>query len=77
MQHASEARTSGLARLRAQFGQHRLPLIAYVPFGDPLVPGHQYLDVYADAGVSILEVGMPTADPYLDGPEIAKETAAS
>lgn len=60
----------GRDRLRAQFGGHQLALIAYVPFGDPIAQGEAHLDLYGDAGVSILEIGVPTGDPYLDGPEI-------
>ncbi|MBX3031173.1 MAG: tryptophan synthase subunit alpha [Chloroflexi bacterium] len=33
------------------------------------------LDVYADAGVDILEVGIPTRDPWLDGAEVRESMA--
>jgi tryptophan synthase alpha chain len=61
---------SGLERLRAQFTRESPAIIAYVPFGDPVAAAEQHLDVYCDAGVSVLEVGMPTLDAYLDGPEV-------
>ena len=69
----STARTpimSGRDRLRAQFGRGHPAIIAYVPFGDPLTQGERHLDAYCDAGVSVLEIGMPTRDAYLDGPEV-------
>jgi tryptophan synthase alpha chain len=61
---------TGQDRLRALFGEDHPAVIAYVPFGDPLTQGEQHLDAYCDAGVSVLEIGMPTRDAYLDGPEV-------
>ncbi len=61
---------TGRDRLRALFGGDHPAVIAYVPFGDPLAQGEQHLDAYCDAGVSVLEIGMPTRDAYLDGPEV-------
>jgi tryptophan synthase alpha chain len=61
---------TGQDRLRALFGGDHPAVIAYVPFGDPLTQGEQHLDAYCDAGVSVLEIGMPTRDAYLDGPEV-------
>jgi tryptophan synthase alpha chain len=63
------AHLSGQERLRAQFG-NQLALIGYVPFGDPDAPGERHLAAYSNSGVSVLEIGIPTADPYLDGPEV-------
>lgn len=48
----------------------RLPALAcYFPLGDPRVPVGM-ADVYADHGVDVLEIGLASADPFLDGPEV-------
>lgn len=47
------------------------PLLAcYLPVGDPLI-GDYIVDAYVDGGVNIVELGMPTHDPRLDGPDVA------
>lgn len=47
------------------------PLLAcYFPMGDPFFDDAMR-DIYADSGVDILELGIPSLDPYLDGPDIA------
>jgi tryptophan synthase alpha chain len=61
---------TGQDRLRVLFGGDHPAVIAYVPFGDPLTQGEQHLDAYCDSGVAVLEIGMPTRDAYLDGPEV-------
>ncbi len=51
------------------------PLLScYFPLGDPLVPLGM-LDVYADEGVDVLEIGMPCADAYLDGTDVRQSMA--
>ncbi|WP_157218336.1 tryptophan synthase subunit alpha [Flavisphingomonas formosensis] len=53
---------------KAQVGR---PLLAcYFPMGDPLFEGDMR-DIYAGEGVDIVELGMPTPHPHLDGPDIA------
>lgn len=53
------------------------PLLAcYFPMGDTLFDDGMR-DLYVKAGVDILELGMPTTDPYLDGPDIAAAMARS
>lgn len=48
----------------------RLPALAcYFPLGDPRVPV-EMVDVYADHGVDVLEIGLASADPFMDGPEV-------
>jgi tryptophan synthase alpha chain len=48
----------------------RLPsLTCYFPLGDPRVPV-EMVDVYADQGVDVLEIGLASPDPYLDGPDV-------
>jgi tryptophan synthase alpha chain len=49
-------------------------LIAYFPLADALVPTH-LLDLYADAGVDIVEFGWPAGDPYLDGADVRASMA--
>jgi tryptophan synthase alpha chain len=51
------------------------PLLAcYLPVGDPLLPS-ELADIYAACGVDIVELGMPAANPYLDGPDVAASMA--
>jgi tryptophan synthase alpha chain len=52
--------------------RHRGTLVAYCPIGDPRFDPHELLELYHGAGVDIVEIGLPTRDPYLDGPAIAK-----
>ena len=68
---AARPPVTGIERLRAAFGPDRRSLVAYVPLGDPITGGAGVLDTYRDAGVAVLEVGIPTRDPWLDGPEVA------
>ena len=49
-------------------------LIAYFPLADAIVPTH-LLDLYADAGVDIVEFGWPSRDPYLDGVDVRASMA--
>lgn len=63
-------------RPAAVLGRRAPALIAYVPAGDPAMGDPlAVLDAYADAGVAILEVGIPDADPVLDGPEVRESMA--
>ncbi|MGH8926605.1 MAG: tryptophan synthase subunit alpha [Acidimicrobiia bacterium] len=52
--------------------RHRGIFVAYCPLGDPRFDPHELLEVFHGAGVDIVEIGLPTRDPYLDGPAIAK-----
>lgn len=45
-------------------------LICYAPLGDPGFPA-KLLEIYARGGVDVVEAGVPTANPYLDGPTVA------
>lgn len=57
-----------LDRCRAQ---GRAALVAYLPVGFPSVEGSiAAFKVLVDAGVDILEVGVPYSDPVIDGPVI-------
>jgi tryptophan synthase alpha chain len=52
----------------------RRRLVVYFPLADPLVPaGH--IDLYADAGVDVVECGWPARNPYLDGPDVRASMA--
>jgi tryptophan synthase alpha chain len=44
-------------------------LVVYFPLADPLV-GADLLDLYAEAGVDVVECGWPARAPYLDGPDV-------
>ena len=44
-------------------------LIVYFPLADPVVPT-ALLDLYADAGVDVVELGWPSRSPYHDGPDV-------
>lgn len=44
-------------------------LVVYFPLADTLV-GRDLLDVYAQAGVDVVECGWPARAPYLDGPDV-------
>ncbi len=51
------------------------PLLAcFLPVGDPLLPPG-LADIYAECGVDIVELGMPAANPYLDGPDVSASMA--
>jgi tryptophan synthase alpha chain len=49
-------------------------LVVYFPLADPSVPT-AYLDLYADAGVDIAELGWPSSSPYHDGPDVRASMA--
>jgi tryptophan synthase alpha chain len=49
-------------------------LIVYFPLADPAVPT-AFLDLYADAGVDIVEFGWPSPSPYHDGPDVRASMA--
>lgn len=55
-------------------GTHRPQLACYFPLGDPLVPV-ELLDLYADAGVDVIEIGLSAANPTLDGAEVRASMA--
>jgi tryptophan synthase alpha chain len=62
--------TVGLAFQRAA-AQHRAALIGYLPAGFPSVDGAVAAALaMADAGVDVLEIGLPYSDPLMDGPVI-------
>lgn len=49
----------------------RAALVGYLPVGFPTVAGSiEAMHVLVDAGVDILEIGVPYSDPVLDGPVI-------
>lgn len=45
-------------------------LTCYLPVADPLIADY-VVDAYADCGVNIVEMGMPTHDPWSDGYDVA------
>lgn len=62
--------------LRARLGRTdaRPILTCYFPVGDPLLPP-DLLSIYADAGVDVIELGLPSPNPYLDGPDVRESMA--
>jgi tryptophan synthase alpha chain len=58
-----------LARTRTQ---GRAALVGYLPVGFPDVPGSiEAMVAMVEAGVDIVEIGVPYTDPLMDGPVIA------
>lgn len=53
-------------KILAPFSLGRPVLISYVPAGDPKF-SKEILDSYLDGGSDILEIGLPSNDPYMDG----------
>ena len=67
MSQTARIRPNALATALAD----RRPLLAcYLPVGDPLIGDH-VVDAYVNGGVNIIELGMPTYAPRLDGPDVA------
>ncbi len=63
------------ARTRAE---NRAALVGYLPAGFPTVEGSiRAIEAMVEAGVDLVEVGLPYSDPVMDGPTIqaAAETA--
>ena len=48
--------------------------VVYFTLADPLVPTGN-IDLYADAGVDVVECGWPARNPYLDGPDVRASMA--
>jgi tryptophan synthase alpha chain len=50
-------------------------LVGYLPAGFPTVPGAiDALTAMVDAGVDVVEIGLPYSDPVMDGPVIQRAT---
>lgn len=49
-------------------------LVGYVPLGDPKALEHQ-AEIYLECGVDVIEVGIPFADPFMDGKLVAESMA--
>jgi tryptophan synthase alpha chain len=61
----------------AVFGS-RPQLVGYLPTGFPSVPGAiDAIKAMVDAGVDIVEIGMPYSDPVIDGPVIQAASQAA
>jgi tryptophan synthase alpha chain len=52
----------------------RRRLVVYFPLADRAVPD-ELIDLYAGAGVDIVEFGWPARNPYLDGPDVRASMA--
>ena len=65
----------GTSRLAEAFAaaraEQRAALVGYLPAGFPSVPGAvAALTAMVEAGVDVVEVGLPYSDPLMDGPTI-------
>lgn len=59
-------------------GEGRAALVGYLPVGYPSVPGSaDAVRAMVDAGVDIVELGMPYTDPVMDGPVIQRAVEAA
>jgi tryptophan synthase alpha chain len=66
----AEAVSAVFAQARAE---HRGALVGYLPAGYPSVPGAvEAMLAMVDAGVDLVEVGLPYSDPLMDGPVIQR-----
>jgi tryptophan synthase alpha chain len=55
------------------FPADRPALVGYLPAGFPTVPGGIVaLEAMVDAGVDVVEIGLPYSDPVMDGPVIQR-----
>ena len=57
-------------RFEAVHSRGRKLLTAFMTLGDPLALANQ-AEMYVDCGVDILELGVPHANPFMDGPIVA------
>lgn len=57
-------------RLDIRLSRRRPYLACYFPVGDPLLP-IEFLDSYAACGVDIVELGVASPDPFMDGADVA------
>lgn len=61
--------------LAAKRERGRPALIGYLPIGHPSVPGSiEAMFAMVEAGVDIVEIGLPHHDPVMDGPVIRQAT---
>lgn len=67
--------STGIDPLAARFMPGRPAVVCYVPLGDPVAAATEMLDTYADAGADVLEVGIPSHRPWLDGAEVTESMA--
>jgi len=72
----------GLSRTTAAFekasAEDRAALVGYLPAGFPTVPGAvAAIRDLIEAGVDVVEVGLPYSDPVMDGPVIQRATEAA
>jgi tryptophan synthase alpha chain len=66
------------AALDALAAEGRAALIGYLPVGYPTVPGSiEAVRTMIDAGVDVVELGMPYTDPVMDGPIIQRAVDAA
>lgn len=63
---------AGSIQITAQSATDIGPLLScYFPLGDPFVPV-SLLDIYVEQGVDVIEIGLSSPHPYLDGPDVSQ-----
>jgi tryptophan synthase alpha chain len=71
MSRVREDQTSVSAVFSTAKAENRGVLVGYLPVGFPDVPGSlDAMKAMVDAGVDVVEVGVPYSDPVMDGPTI-------
>jgi tryptophan synthase alpha subunit len=64
---AKQSQHSSMSKRALAAAAQRAMLSCYFPVGDPLI-SLDLLEVYADSGVDVVELGLPSPHPRLDGP---------
>jgi len=63
-------------RLEALLASDGKLLVGYFPAGDPAIPVAM-IDAYARAGVDVVEIGIKSDDPFMDGPVVKSSMVRS
>ena len=70
--------TGVAATLAKARGENRAALVGYLPVGFPDVQGSiEAMVAMVEAGVDIVEIGVPYSDPLMDGPVIQHAAEAA
>ena len=70
--------TGVAATLAKARGENRAALVGYLPVGFPDVQGSiEAMVAMVEAGVDVVEIGVPYSDPLMDGPVIQHAAEAA